>query len=83
MTIQTLLTSSADPTKTSLFIRGILTALVPLVIALTGLNEADVNAFIDAVVNAAFYITGALAAAQVVYGLARKLYLGQWSAAGE
>ncbi len=83
MTIQKLLTSSADPKKTSLFVKGILVALVPLVMAFTGASEAYVSAIVDGIVDVVFYGTALLSSVQIVYGLARKLQFGRWSAIEE
>jgi hypothetical protein len=74
------LTSSSDSTQISRTIKGFLTALIPLIIAVTGLSAVDITPFIDALVMLVNAIAGLAAASQIVYGLARKLYLQRWSA---
>lgn len=80
MNFDKLITSSVDPTKLSLTIRGFLVALIPLIIVFTGLSEADVNGLVDGIVNIVFLATSLYSAGAMVVGLLRKAKLGRWSA---
>lgn len=72
--------SSADPTQVSMTVRGILLALVPVVMATTGITEAVANEFIDSVVQVVFLGTSLLSAVWTLWGLARKVYNRRWAA---
>ena len=74
------LTSSTDPNKLSLTIRGILLAILPIIMVFTGLTEAEIQPIIDGIVQLVFLLTAIVSAGQVVYGAIRKLYIGRWSA---
>lgn len=65
MNYPTFLTSSVDPTKLSLTVKGLLIALVPLAISLFGLDEADLLQFIE-------QVTLLIAGAVTLWGLVRK-----------
>lgn len=80
MNIQKLLASSSDPKKLSMTIKAVLLALVPVFIVVTGMQEADVLGFIDQIVDVVFYGSALVSAFMGLYGLARKAYLGRWSA---
>jgi hypothetical protein len=75
-----LVTSSKDPKRLSLTVQGALLAVAPFVMYLTGLTDADFNAFVEGVVNFVFAATTAFAALQVAYGVLRKVKFGRWSA---
>lgn len=72
--------SSANPNELAMTIKGLLLSVVPLILLVTKTNgftevgEAELNTFIEGVVNAIIAITGAVAALQVVYGSLRKVY---------
>lgn len=73
--------SSSDAQQLSMTVKGALISLVPIIVALTGIPEADITPAISAVVdgiNAGFALAGAVI---TIYGLLRKIYLGRWSAA--
>jgi len=72
--------SSADPAKVSVTIKGLLTAILPIIIMVSGAKEADVNMLVDAIVNVAFYGMSLVSAGITIYGLMRKLAMGRWSA---
>lgn len=80
MNFQKLITSSSDPKALSLTVKGILTALLPIVIALSGIDEATANGILDTIVNIVFYGSSLLSALVTLYGLLRKVKLGRWSA---
>ncbi len=67
--------SSADSSKVSLTVKGILVAIVA-VLAAVGIDtsEWELNSVIDAVVNAIDAVAGAVSAIMVVYGIGRKFY---------
>ena len=75
-----LFTSSADPKALSLTVKGILTAILPIVIVLLGIDEATANGILDTIVNIVFYGSTLLSALVTLYGLLRKVRLGKWSA---
>ena len=78
--IQWLITSSADPKKVSLAVRGALLAIAPIVMYATGLTEADFNNLVEAIVTGAFALTTLVSVMQIAWGLLRKVNLGRWSA---
>ena len=73
------LSSSADANKISLTVKGILLSLVPIIMILTGLTEAEIQPIIDTIVQIVFLATTMISAGQVLYGLMRKIYLKRWS----
>lgn len=72
-------TSSVDPTKLSMTVRGILVGLVPLAIALTGLNADTIDTITDMIVEMVFLGASLYSVALVLYGLIRKAIAGRWS----
>lgn len=80
MNFNKLITSSADPKALSLTVKGILTAALPIFIALSGADEATANGIMDMVVNVVFYGSGLFSTVVTLWGLLRKLQLGKWSA---
>lgn len=78
--INKLLKSSADPEKLSTTVKGILLAIVPVIIMVTGLEQEEVNTLVNAIVQVVFLGASLISACQIIYGLARKIYLGRWSA---
>jgi len=75
-----LLTSSIDANKISRSVKGFLTLLLPFVIMFSGLQEGDLTPIVDGIVDVVFLASSLLGAAQLVFGLGRKLYLKRWSA---
>ena len=73
-----LVTSSADPTKLSLMVKGLLVALIPVLMVVTGASETDLTTIIGYVEHAVFLLSSLWATAAVLYGALRKLYLGRW-----
>lgn len=73
------LSSSADANKISLTVKGILLSLVPIIMIMTGLTEAEIQPIIDTIVQIVFLATTMISAGQVLYGLMRKIYLKRWS----
>lgn len=73
------LSSSADANKISLTVKGILLSLVPIIMIMTGLTEAEIQPIIDTFVQIVFLATTMISAGQVLYGLMRKIYLKRWS----
>lgn len=69
------LASSVNPEKLSLTIKGILVGLVPLIIVLTGLNQAELNEVIEGIIQAVTGITTAIAGVMTAYGLLRKIWI--------
>lgn len=72
--------SSANPEQLSRTVRGVLVSLIPIMIVVLGIDEVDANALVDGVVNIVFLATSLWAGVDMVIGLARKIYLGRWSA---
>jgi hypothetical protein len=75
-----LIRSSSDPRNTSLAVKGALLAIMPAALYLTGIAEADFNVIVDAAVTIVFAVTSIISAAQIIYGIVRKVKLGRWSA---
>lgn len=80
MNLPSFLASSKDPAKLGLTVRGFLISIVPLIMLVTGLAETEVNSAIDAVVLITVAGASVVGAVQMLFGLARKAYLGRWSA---
>lgn len=72
-------TSSVDPTALSMTVKGLLVSLIPLLIAVTGLDPEQVHSISDMLVEMVFLGTSLYSTALVVIGLIRKLYVGRWS----
>lgn len=75
-----LFTSSIDPNKISLTIKGLMLALLPALIYVTGVDEAQLTPLIDALVYVINVSVSLVSAWMIFYGLARKVYAGRWSA---
>lgn len=73
------LTSSADPSRVSLLIRGVLMSFAPMVMLVLGITEADFGSLVDGIVEVVFFATSLIAALQMVWGGVRKINLGRWS----
>jgi hypothetical protein len=71
------LASSADPTKLSLTIKGVLLSLLPIILVVTGMTEETVQPIIDGIVQIVFLVTSLISAVQIIYGLIRKIYFTQ------
>lgn len=75
------LTSSVDPEKISLTVKGVIVAIVPIVITIAGLThlnlgQADITALGDGLINLVNLIAQLTAAIMVVWGIARKIGVG-------
>ena len=86
-----LITSSADPLRTSLMLRGIAVGLIPyamtildgacqLGLACLGVDVDWFNMLVEFVTKGAELILFGIAGAMTLIGLGRKLYLARWSA---
>lgn len=75
-----IITSSSDPAKISATVKGILVAIVPIIMMVTGASEADTHNLINQIVNIVFYGTSLYSAVMVVFGIIRKAYHGRWTA---
>ena len=71
MNLEKFVTSSVDPTKLSLTVRGFLVAFIPLILVFTGLSETEVNTLVDGIVRIAFLGTALYSAVAVVGGIFR------------
>jgi hypothetical protein len=80
MNFEKFITSSSDPRKLSLTVKGFLLAILPIILAITGMTEGEVQPIIDVVVDLTFYLTSIIAGVQMLIGLVRKVKLGRWSA---
>lgn len=80
MDFKSLITSSADPNKTSLAVKGFLLAIAPIAMVLLGLTDGDFGKLVDAVTTVVFAVTSTIAAVQIIWGVVRKIQLGRWSA---
>ena len=75
-----LVTSSVNPTKVSTTVKGALTLILPLVMAISGLTDAELGPIVDVIVQIAFLGSSIISAAMMLSGLVRKVKLGRWSA---
>lgn len=79
-TIQWLLLSSADPTKMSLAIKGILMGIIPVIVSLTGLtgiagvDASSLTIAVDAIASIVQVALTIVSSAMTLYGLIRKLW---------
>ena len=80
MNIDKLITSSSDPAKVSATVKGIIVAILPLIIYFTGATEAEVNVIVDGLIQALFLGTTLYSTVMTVFGMGRKIYLARWSA---
>lgn len=74
-----LITSSADPKRISLAVRGFLMGLVPVLMMLSGVTETDASTMVELIENLVFYGFSIVAVVQAGYGLIRKVWRGRWS----
>lgn len=77
--LKKLTTSSVDPTALSMTVRGFLVALVPLFIAVTGMNADYVDTLVDTAQELVFIGATIYSLILIAVGLIRKLYVGRWS----
>ena len=80
MNFKDLLMSSTDRTKVSLAIKGISVAVIPVLIVLTGSNEADLNALVEVIIDVVYFGGAFISAAMTVSGIVRKVQLRRWVA---
>lgn len=78
MNIPKIFTSSADPEKLSLTVKGFLVGLIPvaLLIAQTqhwNLGQDDLNAFVDSLSGTIILIGGAVSGVMAFIGIVRKI----------
>ena len=66
-------TSEEGQSNLALSVKGVLIAVIPVVIALTGLAEADVNAIVDLIIASVNTVSVVAALIATGYGLYRKL----------
>jgi hypothetical protein len=79
MSFNWIITSSTDPTKVSLFIKGILVGLAPLLMIAFGITEEQWTPIVDQAVQLAYFVSAAISAGMMLWGMGRKLYEGHWS----
>lgn len=75
-----LLGSSVDPKKLALTVKGILLAVVTILVSVSGifgttLDATDLNTLVGSIQNAIVAIASAVSAIMVVYGGVRKLVM--------
>lgn len=78
MEVPKFLTSSVDPEKLALSVKGFLVLLIPVIIAVSGmtqwnLGQEDLTLLVNAVGEIVFYTSSIIAGLMVVYGLIRKV----------
>jgi len=72
------LTSSVNPEQLGLTVRGILTAIVPVILILSGLANVNVgqeqaSQFVEAIVNIVIAFTTLVSAITIFVGMVRKI----------
>jgi len=72
------ITSSQDPQKTSLFVKGFLSTLSLLAIS-AGVDAEQWVLFSAGATDLIFFALSAVSALVTFYGLARKIIIGRWS----
>jgi hypothetical protein len=75
-----LITSSIDPNKVSLTVKGFIVMILPIVLAVTGITSEQANPIIDLIVQVVFLGSTILSSIMMLYGLIRKIKVGQWNA---
>jgi hypothetical protein len=75
-----LITSSADPRALSLTVRGILVAILPVFLVVTGMDEMEANVILDRIVDIVFYGSALISVSFTAFGLIRKAVMRRWSA---
>lgn len=87
---QWLITSSADPEKVGLTVKGLLVGIVPALSVLLPIlcsvvmfcvDLSLINPAIDAITKIVVAVTTLVSAVMVLWGLVRKARFGRWSAA--
>lgn len=74
-----LVTSSADPAKVSLAIKGMGLSIIPIVMFVTGLADSDVTSIVNGVADVVAAIFAIVSAVMTVKGVLRKIDLQRWS----
>jgi hypothetical protein len=80
MNLSWLIRSSADPQKVSLAVKGAMLALMPIILYVSGITEANYSALTEAIVAGIFAISALISAIQIAFGILRKINFGRWSA---
>jgi len=80
MKYQKALGSSVDPEKLALTVKGILTGIIPVLIAVTGafgvhLNLGDLSSLVDSIGDAIIALGVAISAVMTVWGLLLKIVI--------
>ena len=78
MKIPKFLTSSVDPNELGLTVKGFLTALIPVVLVLSGIahvnvGQEQISQFIDALVNIVVASTTLISTVAIFVGIVRKI----------
>ncbi len=81
MTLPKFLTSSVDPEKLGLTVKGFLVGVIPVVLLVAGLThinvgQQDLSALVDGIVNLTVAISTALSGLMVLIGIVRKILVG-------
>lgn len=78
MQIPKIFSSSVDPQKLALTVKGLILGIIPVVLFVSGtaqinLGQQDLTSFADATFNAIIAVSSALSAIMVVVGIIRKI----------
>ncbi len=74
-----LVTSSADPEKTALSIKGILVLLVPILSAFLGIDSTLSDTIVGSAVDLITNLLTLVGILMTLWGLIRKVRLGRWA----
>ena len=72
-------TSSKDPSKVSLFVKGTLISFAPIIMVVLGVNADDYTTLVNTVESLVFLGASIVGPTMTLFGLLRKVYLGRWS----
>ncbi len=74
-----LTTSSADPEKTAATVKGVIMLVIPFLAMVLGINQDLANSLAGSVVNLVSLLLTLVGTIVTIYGVSRKIRLGQWS----
>ncbi len=78
-----IITSSADPKKTSLFVKGLLISIAPVALMMLGWSDGQSSSFVDGIADLVFFSLSIISVIMMLVGLKRKQDLRRWAARQE
>jgi len=78
-----IITSSADPKKTSPFVKGLLISIAPVALMMLGWSDGQSSSFVDGIADLVFFSLSIISVIMMLVGLKRKQDLRRWAARQE